>query len=452
MNDTKQAKRIRVLTLYLLIVTVVAIVTILMLFRLNRLYAGVQSMQEITEEYIEARGAVDDMRDASDYLTEESREYVIFGETTHLENYLEEVRTTQRREKALETLSGYQEDSGAYESLIRAVENSDELAQRELYAMRLRAESDGMAAGDLEACFPDTVLEEADAALSVEEMQDMAKQMVFDETYVEKKNAIRTEANTSLNELVGSIRERQLRSAEETQMSLNRTLIMIVIILVAMFAGLLLMAVLVILPLNKSISYIDGHKELPVRGAAEYAYLAEAYNKMLHRTKESQEQLSFEATHDELTSLYNRKVFEEKREELADTNLAMLLVDVDYFKSFNDTYGHETGDAVLKRVASVLASCFRLEDYVCRIGGDEFAVLMQHMDESLQHVVQGKIKRVRAMLAENSDLPPITLSIGAAFSGEDHSDLFRKADKALYDVKERGRNGYAFYDKSMGLD
>jgi len=187
-----------------------------------------------------------------------------------------------------------------------------------------------------------------------------------------------------------------------------------------------------------------------LKGAAEYVYLAEAYNLMLEKTTEHQEKLSYEASHDELTDLYNRKMFEEMRLELVDKGIAMLLIDVDYFKSVNDTYGHAVGDQVLKNVASILAHSFRLEDYVSRIGGDEFAVIMRHMDSNLKYVVEAKIQHVREMLAATQDLPPVTLSIGISFSERDNrEDVYHKADLALYDVKERGRNGYAFYEPWM---
>ena len=120
---------------------------------------------------------------------------------------------------------------------------------------------------------------------------------------------------------------------------------------------------------------------------------------------------------------------------------------MDYFKEVNDAYGHEKGDAVLKKIAEILVHSFRADDYVCRIGGDEFAVIMRHMTPGLKGIVLSKVDNVRALLAAAIDIPPVTLSIGAAFSGgEIDEDVYRRADEALYEVKEKGRNGFAFYD------
>jgi len=142
------------------------------------------------------------------------------------------------------------------------------------------------------------------------------------------------------------------------------------------------------------------------------------------------------------------------RSELGIDNAAMMIVDVDNFKGINDTYGHEVGDKILKKVAGILSSAFRSGDYVFRIGGDEFVVLMLKMDPELKHVIKRKIAQVsEALEATDDDLPYVSLSIGIAFSsdvdeGEDVSaGIFRKADLALYKVKEAGRNDYAFYDK-----
>ena len=259
-----------------------------------------------------------------------------------------------------------------------------------------------------------------------------------------------TKVCISLEELIEHTRERQVDSYENTMAQERRVLRVTILILLVVLAMLIINTTLVLLPMNSSVSRIKKHEPLPLKGAAEYVYLADAYNQMLEQTQEHQQKLSYEASHDELTDLYNRKMFEEMRQELVDKGIAMLLIDVDYFKGINDNYGHAVGDQVLKNVASILAHSFRMEDYVSRIGGDEFAVIMKQMDEKLRYVVESKIQRVREQLNATEGLPPVTLSIGVAFSEKgNREDVYHKADLALYDVKERGRNGYAFYEAWM---
>lgn len=154
------------------------------------------------------------------------------------------------------------------------------------------------------------------------------------------------------------------------------------------------------------------------------------------------------AEHDALTGLANRGFFDNLQQILkGDLPLTLFLLDVDYFKNFNDTYGHKVGDQVLKKVASALQKSFRSQDFVMRIGGDEFAAVITHVTLEQRSVLDQKISFINQYLSDTTDgLPVVTLSIGAAFSDQGFTDnLYVLADKALYYVKENGRNGYALY-------
>ena len=132
------------------------------------------------------------------------------------------------------------------------------------------------------------------------------------------------------------------------------------------------------------------------------------------------------------------------RTDLDMSHNALLLVDVDKFKSINDTYGHDVGDLVLKRVAEVLTYSFRATDLVFRLGGDEFVVIMNNVDSSMSLVVQRKIEQANVMLQKpTNDLPPTSLSVGVAFGDRKNpeGDIFKDADTALYRMKEKGRCG-----------
>lgn len=213
-------------------------------------------------------------------------------------------------------------------------------------------------------------------------------------------------------------------------------------------------AVLVLKPLRVLIQRIRLHKPMPVSGAYELQYLASAYNAMLDEYLRSSEELRYKAEHDALTGLYNRGAYEQLlASHQAAGNIALLWVDVDYFKQFNDRYGHDVGDKVLKKVGQTLTSGFRASDYICRTGGDEFAVIMVNITPKLRSVVLRRVGAVQEALRTPSDgLPPVTLSIGAAFSAQCGPDdsLFKMADRALYKVKEAGRNGCAFYEPEDG--
>ena len=99
--------------------------------------------------------------------------------------------------------------------------------------------------------------------------------------------------------------------------------------------------------------------------------------------------MKHQAEHDPLTELLNRRSFDKilKLYEEDESSFALILADVDTFKSINDTCGHAAGDRILKKVAALLQSMFRSVDYVCRIGGDEFAIIMVDMTRELYYTI-----------------------------------------------------------------
>ncbi|MBP5156165.1 MAG: GGDEF domain-containing protein, partial [Clostridia bacterium] len=123
-------------------------------------------------------------------------------------------------------------------------------------------------------------------------------------------------------------------------------------------------------------------------------------------------------------------------------------LDIDCFKEVNDTYGHDIGDAVLKKVSSLLTSNFRANDKICRIGGDEFVIIMYDVDEDITELLREKFTDVRAELnkAENG-IPATSISAGLAFGDENTSveSLYKNADTALYEVKDTKKGEFKVY-------
>jgi diguanylate cyclase (GGDEF)-like protein len=213
---------------------------------------------------------------------------------------------------------------------------------------------------------------------------------------------------------------------------------------------------LVVSPLFRYIQSIKKEQAIPAEGAYELCYLANTYNEIYNRNAENEAILRREAERDAVTGIMNRSAFDHVTTRMtnADTPLALLLVDVDHFKSVNDTYGHSEGDAALKKVAQLLQSSFRATDYVARIGGDEFAVLMCNITPEQGDVIRSKVQRINeALRTESLAGHQLSISVGAAFSPNGYSKtLFENADQALYVVKENGRRGCAFYEKKAEND
>ena len=124
-----------------------------------------------------------------------------------------------------------------------------------------------------------------------------------------------------------------------------------------------------------------------------------------------------------------------------------LLFDIDNFKEINDTCGHETGDRILKKVVDTLKKNFRSDDYVCRVGGDEFVVFLVHSGSIADRLIAEKIRQINEDLGRTEDgLPFTSVSAGIAHGtqAESASELFEIADKALYETKRNGKRGFTF--------
>lgn len=155
------------------------------------------------------------------------------------------------------------------------------------------------------------------------------------------------------------------------------------------------------------------------------------------------------ATRDALTGALNRRSFFEllerefssARRQRAPLSLAM--VDVDHFKSVNDTYGHPAGDAVLQQLAERLRENLRIEDAMGRYGGEEFALLLRHtgLDGALLVAERIRLKVAETPFSLADRNLPVTVSIGVAtWTAGEQEHLLRLADEALYEAKESGRN------------
>jgi diguanylate cyclase (GGDEF)-like protein/PAS domain S-box-containing protein len=165
-----------------------------------------------------------------------------------------------------------------------------------------------------------------------------------------------------------------------------------------------------------------------------------------------EEQLTRLALHDSLTGLPNRRLFFDRldvalaRAQRTGAPVGVLFVDVDDFKSINDTMGHEAGDTVLVEVARRLVECVRPSDTVCRLGGDEFSVLCEHVGDEQGVATLGQ--RLGRRVAEPIDIGGtdvrVTVSVGvvtATSVPEGPERLLHLADAAMYDAKRRGKGG-----------
>ena len=152
------------------------------------------------------------------------------------------------------------------------------------------------------------------------------------------------------------------------------------------------------------------------------------------------------ASTDSLTGLSNRRCFDtdvDERQRRGDGPTAMLMIDVDHFKSFNDTHGHSVGDDVLRRVSDAIRAQIRRNDVAYRYGGEEFAVLLPDAGEDVAAAVAERI-RLATAAAELPVRGRVTVSVGVATGPSDTiGNTIDEADAALYRAKDAGRNRVA---------
>ena len=180
----------------------------------------------------------------------------------------------------------------------------------------------------------------------------------------------------------------------------------------------------------------------------------------ISQLKQDLEDMRIEAMTDALTAIPNRKLFDIQLRQSAneavknEEELCLLMVDIDHFKKFNDTYGHQVGDQVLKLLGSTLTACIKGQDTAARYGGEEFAVILPRTSLKDALTVAQKIRRAVGTKrvvnrATGEDMGTITVSIGAGrFEyGEPVSQLISRADEAMYMAKRSGRDRVVSQDQ-----
>ncbi len=207
---------------------------------------------------------------------------------------------------------------------------------------------------------------------------------------------------------------------------------------------------------NGSWVWVEANLRLVRSSAGEPVEIVSIVRDMSDRVR-LEERLRDEATTDGLTGLANRRSFDERlrqewrRAERDGGPLALVLLDVDHFKGYNDRYGHAQGDACLREIASVLGQTRRASDLAARIGGEEFCLILPRTSWAGAHAVAESIRfAVAALGLEHRDGVggTVTVSVGVAL-GEPHLSetpeaLFKAADVALYEAKRKGRNRVAW--------
>jgi len=186
-----------------------------------------------------------------------------------------------------------------------------------------------------------------------------------------------------------------------------------------------------------------------------------ASTNMITGQKEQISELTSVVHYDGLTGIYNRRYMEEnlisiiKLMSRSGGKLSVLMMDIDFFKKYNDTYGHSQGDDCLKDVAVAIAGAIsRSEDFVARYGGEEFAVILPNTDakgaQDIAAKINSTVQALNILHEKNEAAGCVTVSIGVTTGdvepGQKGEDYIKRADEALYMSKNNGRNQYTYLD------
>ena len=191
-------------------------------------------------------------------------------------------------------------------------------------------------------------------------------------------------------------------------------------------------------------------------------------NKIIKELEEKIKELENLAYYDELTKLLNRRGFFNKTEKIFQAiifrrkererrigyniPLAIIFADIDNFKKINDTYGHEGGDFVLKKVANCFKKRLRTYDIISRLGGEEFIIALLGADLEAAKIVAEDLRKIveKTPFMFRGKKIPVTLSLGVAVYSKENKikDLIEKADKAMYEAKKTGKNKVVVYKEN----
>lgn len=177
-------------------------------------------------------------------------------------------------------------------------------------------------------------------------------------------------------------------------------------------------------------------------------------------SKQTQADIIYKATHDPLTQLFNRAAFEEHLTEAmarakrnSNIKVVMYMIDLDGFKTINDTYGHQAGDQVLRVLAERLQENLRQGELVCRLGGDEFAILIEGDDDlQITPLAERILTATLLPITHLQQQLVVGCSIGISIYPQalDAHQLIAQADKAMYSIKKTGKCGFSLYQSQMG--
>ena len=445
-NEQGKKRGVRLSRVNVLLIFLGLVIALFMVFSMYETNRSFNQIVNMTESYLSSQQTAGMLSNIANGMSEQCAAFLRTGEPDCVHVYAGQLSAINAQIKANETMQS--SDESRDEFLAKAIEAFRAMNETEIRAMRLMADTLPMGMAAYPLLIQQTKLSPEDEALTAEEKKTLAEKLIDSAEYRLNKEALTAAVDDSHRVASEQGKNRAAQTSAEVRKVMRRQKLLIFLFILIAVIALLINRFLIISPIQRSVDKLDKREPLPVLGSYEVRHLANVYNEVLKDNAEKTEALSYAATHDALTGLYNRADFDKVYSTCANDRIGIIIIDVDHFKQFNDEFGHGVGDHVLKIVAAKLMEHFRSEDHVSRIGGDEFCIIIPGTKQEQAETIVEKIYEINRELQDNPDgLPSITLSAGLAFWDrlDPGESLLRDADSMLLSLKKTRTDCCAVY-------
>ena len=429
---------IRLNRMNILMICIGLIIATLMAVSMYRTTVSVKEIVTVTNNYLSNQSAGGMLRDFATNLGEQAMAFVQSGEVGSAKSYEAQMEVINARLAQYEPETS--NSAAANSEFTTAMEAFRARNSLEISAMRLAAAT--MPAPQFEA-LPDFLkneeLSEEDQALPDEDKKGKALSLLTSDSYAQLETTIRESIDRSHRLSSEEGQQQADQTFTEVRNLVGNQMVLVILFVIVSALALMINRMLIIAPIQKSVDNLDHREPIPEKGSYEMRHLARVYNEVLKENEEKENKLSYAASHDALTGVYNRTDFDRYYRKIEKMqNVGLIVLDVDHFKQYNDDFGHDIGDQVLCTAVEAMKRHFRTEDHISRIGGDEFCIIMPGTGQADGKQISEKILEINRELSEQSgDLPPVTISAGIAFWNRPNPEgsLFKDADTALLNIK-----------------
>ena len=430
---------IRLSRLHILLISAGLVLAALMSVSMYHTTKSVEEVVDFTTSFLTNQQTGGMLRDFSQRMSEQAKTFVQIGDIGAARSYEGQLNTINVQLAQYEPETSTSED--ANDEFLKAVKAFREREAEEVRAMRLVADTLPQPAFE---ALPEFIraaeLSTEEQALSPEEKKAAAAAILTSEDYTAREETIRTAVDLSHRRSSEAGQEQAAKSFSRVSGIVRDQSVLIVLLMILAVLAMVLDRVLILNPIKKSVGNLDRREPIPVEGCREMRHLARVYNDVLKDNEEKTEALTYTATHDALTGVYNRDAFDKRYRDIEHKeHYGIIMLDVDHFKQYNDDYGHDIGDRVLCTAVETMKMFFRSEDHISRVGGDEFCIIMPGTDQAQAGKIREKIEQINRELTHASkELPPITISAGIAFWDRPDPDgsLLKDADSTLMELKK----------------